>query len=49
VSGGIGVAAAGGFAYSVWAIAGAGQEAVHWGFILLMVGLPVYVVMRNAK
>jgi APA family basic amino acid/polyamine antiporter len=47
VSGGIGVAAAGAFAYAVWAIAGAGQEAVHWGFLLLMVGLPVYVVMRR--
>lgn len=31
-----------GFLYSVWAIAGAGQEAVYWGFLLLLAGLPVY-------
>lgn len=30
------------FLYSVWAVAGAGKEAVYWGFILLLVGLPVY-------
>jgi APA family basic amino acid/polyamine antiporter len=31
------------FAYSLWAIAGAGQSAVYWGFILLMAGVPFYV------
>ena len=31
------------FAYSLWAIAGAGAEVVYWGFLLLMSGLPVYV------
>ncbi|CAN5208673.1 amino acid permease [soil metagenome] len=31
------------FAYSLWAIAGAGQEIVFWGFLLLLSGLPVYV------
>jgi APA family basic amino acid/polyamine antiporter len=30
------------FLYSVWAVAGSGQEAVYWGFILLMVGVPIY-------
>lgn len=30
------------FLYSVWAVAGAGKEAVYWGFILLLAGLPVY-------
>lgn len=30
------------FAYSLWAIGGAGAEVVYWGFLLLMAGLPVY-------
>jgi len=34
------------FAYSLWAIAGAGQEAVFWGVLLLFAGMPVYVGMR---
>lgn len=33
------------FAYSVWAIAGAGQEIIAKGFVLLMLGVPVYVAM----
>lgn len=32
-----------GFAYAMWAIAGAGQEIVYWGLILLLSGLPMYV------
>jgi APA family basic amino acid/polyamine antiporter len=37
------------FFYSLWAIGGAGQETVYWGFLLLMAGLPVYVlVVRRA-
>ena len=31
------------FAYSLWAIGGAGADVVYWGFLLLMCGLPVYV------
>ncbi|NIM52247.1 MAG: amino acid permease [Gemmatimonadales bacterium] len=31
------------FLYSAWAIAGAGQEVVYWGSLLLMAGVPVYV------
>jgi APA family basic amino acid/polyamine antiporter len=31
------------FAYSLWAIGGAGTEVVYWGFLLLLSGLPVYV------
>jgi APA family basic amino acid/polyamine antiporter len=34
------------FAYSLWAIIGAGRDAIYWGFVLLIVGLPVYVIMR---
>ena len=38
------------FAYSLWAIGGAGAEVVYWGFILLLAGLPVYVwVVRVQK
>ena len=39
----------GAFLYSLWAIAGAGQEIVYWGFILLVAALPVYVVMQWHK
>lgn len=35
------------FLYSVWAIAGAGKEAVYWGFLLLLAGLPVYAWMET--
>jgi APA family basic amino acid/polyamine antiporter len=31
------------FAYGLWAIGGAGQETVYWGFLLLLAGLPVFV------
>jgi basic amino acid/polyamine antiporter, APA family len=34
------------FMYSLWAVAGSGQEVVYWGFILLMSGVPVFVAMR---
>ncbi len=34
------------FAYSMWAIFGAGQEAVFWGFILLLCGTPFYVWLK---
>jgi APA family basic amino acid/polyamine antiporter len=35
------------FAYSLWAMAGAGADAVYWGFLLLMAGLPVYVLIAR--
>jgi L-asparagine transporter-like permease len=34
------------FAYSLWAIAGAGDDIVTKGFILLLAGIPVYIGMR---
>jgi len=34
------------FAYSVWAISGAGDDVVTKGFVLLLAGIPVYVGMR---
>jgi APA family basic amino acid/polyamine antiporter len=48
LSTGAAVVAALAFAYSLWAIGGAGAEVVYWGFLLLMAGLPVYVwVLRS--
>jgi APA family basic amino acid/polyamine antiporter len=43
VRAGTGAIAALAFAYSLWAIGGAGAETVYWGFLLLLAGLPVYV------
>ena len=37
------------FLFSLWAIAGSGQETVYWGFILLMAGVPFYVMIRRKK
>jgi APA family basic amino acid/polyamine antiporter len=49
LSTGTAVAAALAFLYSLWAMGGAGQQAVYWGFLLLMSGLPVYVLMAKAR
>ncbi len=38
-----GVLAVAAFVYTVWAIAGIGKEAVYWGFLMLLMGIPVYV------
>ncbi|MGD8375315.1 MAG: amino acid permease [Acidobacteriota bacterium] len=37
------------FLYSMWAVAGAGVEAVYWGFLLLLAGIPVHVWMRTRQ
>jgi APA family basic amino acid/polyamine antiporter len=34
-------------AYSLWAIYGAGAEAVGWGVALLIAGIPVYFIARR--
>ena len=34
------------FSYSLWAIFGAGEGSVFWGFILLMLGIPFYVFVK---
>jgi basic amino acid/polyamine antiporter, APA family len=46
-----GLAAAGvlGAAYSLWAIFGAGRDAILWGVVLLLAGLPFYGLMRLAE
>lgn len=41
----IGLAAIG-FLYSIWAIYGAGQEVVFYGFLLLISGLPIYAALK---
>lgn len=34
------------FAYSLWAIYGAGEKVVFWGFLLLLAGIPFYIWMK---
>ncbi|MEP7323681.1 MAG: amino acid permease [Saprospiraceae bacterium] len=34
------------FVFSVWAVIGSGAEIVFYGFILLLVGLPLYTIMK---
>ncbi len=34
------------FSYSLWAVAGSGAEVVYWGFILLMLGVPIFIMMK---
>lgn len=34
------------FGFALWAILGAGEKSVFWGFIFLMLGIPVYVWMQ---
>lgn len=34
------------FAYSVWAITGSGKDVIAKGFVLLLAGIPVYVLMK---
>ncbi len=37
------------FLFSLWAVAGSGPETVYWGFILLMAGVPFYVLILWKK
>jgi APA family basic amino acid/polyamine antiporter len=39
------------FAYSLWAVAGIGREALLWGSVTLLVGVPIYLgaVRRRAR
>lgn len=45
----LGVLALVGAAYSIGALAGAGREAVLWGAVLLVAGLPVYALLRRQR
>lgn len=33
------------FVYAMWAIIGSGRDAVFWGFLLVIAGIPIYVIM----
>jgi APA family basic amino acid/polyamine antiporter len=37
------------FAYTIWAIAGTGQDAVFYGFLFMMMGLPLYMWLVYKK
>lgn len=37
------------FAFSLWAIYGAGEETVYWGFLLLLSGIPFYIWMKYSN
>jgi basic amino acid/polyamine antiporter, APA family len=38
------------FSFAFWAIAGAGQEIVYKGFLLLLAGVPFYIwITRNKR
>lgn len=37
------------FAYSVWTVIGSGAQTVLYGFVLLLLGIPVYVWMRKQQ
>ncbi|HEX2911617.1 MAG TPA: amino acid permease [Chloroflexia bacterium] len=37
------------FAYALWLVYGSGSDAVLWGFILLLLGTPVYVWQRKQQ
>jgi APA family basic amino acid/polyamine antiporter len=39
--------AVGAFIYAMWAVIGAGQQTVYLGFVLLLLGLPMYVWLRR--
>jgi APA family basic amino acid/polyamine antiporter len=41
------VVAAVAFAYAVWMIVGAGYQAIGWGTVLLLAGIPVYAWIRR--
>jgi APA family basic amino acid/polyamine antiporter len=34
------------FVYSLWAIAGSGQEIVYLGTLFILAGIPIYVIMK---
>jgi APA family basic amino acid/polyamine antiporter len=45
----LGIAAALSLAFTLWAVWGAGREAVLWGLALLATGIPVYYLMRSKR
>ena len=45
----LGVLGCVGALYSIGAIAGAGKEAVFWGVVLLLAGVPMFVAVRKGR
>ncbi len=37
------------FCFSIWILIGCGAEVVYWGFILLVLGIPFYVLMKRKE
>ena len=37
------------FAYTIWMIAGTGKDAVYYGFLMLMLGVPLYIWLAYKK
>jgi APA family basic amino acid/polyamine antiporter len=37
------------FAFSLWAVAGSGEETVYWGFMAIIAGIPFYVWMKRTS
>lgn len=37
------------FLFSIFAIAGSGMDVVYWGFLLLVSGIPFYIMIKKAK
>jgi APA family basic amino acid/polyamine antiporter len=48
-SAGASLASALAFAYALYAIGGAGPDVVFWGYLLVMAGLPLYVVVASRR
>ena len=37
------------FCFSMWVIIGCGEDIVFWGFLILMAGIPFYVLLTRSK
>ncbi len=37
------------FAYGMWALIGAGKESIAWGFVLLLLGIPIYTSINHTQ
>jgi APA family basic amino acid/polyamine antiporter len=48
-TGGLAAVGVAGTLFSLWAIAGAGREALLWGLVLFAAGVPVYWAMRSRR
>jgi APA family basic amino acid/polyamine antiporter len=48
-SAGLAFAGVMGTIYALWTLYGAGKEAVMWGFVLLVIAVPVFYLMRSRR